>query len=233
MPILRAVFILLSLTIAAPALAAGQITMSGVGQVAAAPDMATIRIGVETRAREADAALAGNNARASAIIALAKERGVADRDIQTANLSIRPLYEQNRNSQPRSDEPPKVVAFSVSNEVILRVRDLIGMGALLTDLVGVGANRMNGITFGVDDDAALLTEARKRAIADARAKAETYAAAAGVKLGGIVSIDEAGRGGFEPQPRAAMMRAAEAIPVQAGEAVIAASVRVVWELNNE
>ncbi|MEL7463649.1 MAG: SIMPL domain-containing protein [Pseudomonadota bacterium] len=228
MPLIRACLVLL--LFAVPAWAeGGRIAVTGFGEAATTPDIATIRIGVETRSREADDALAGNNARAGALTALAKERGVESRDIHTANLSIWPIYEQNRNSQPRADEPPKVVGFTVSNEVILRVRDLGGMGALLTDLVGAGANRMNGISFGVDDDAALLTEARKRAVADARAKAETYAAAAGVALGPIVSIDEAG-GGVRPQPRAAMMRAAEAMPVEAGEAVVSASVRIVWEV---
>ena len=220
-------FILFFLIAAPVAAEQGRITVSGFGEVATTPDMATIRIGVETRARKADAAMAENNERANAIITLAKRRGVEARDVQTANLSIWPVYEQRRNND---GEPPKVVGFTVSNEVILRVRDLGGMGALLTDLVGAGANRMNGISFGVDDDAALLTEARKRAVADARAKAETYAAAAGVKLGAIVSIDEAGGGGFQPQPRAAMMRAAEAMPVEAGEAVVSAGVRIVWEV---
>ena len=130
MPLIRAALVLLLLAV--PAWAdGGRITVTGFGEVATTPDIATIRIGVETRSREADDALTGNNARAGALIALAKERGVESRDIQTANLSIWPIYEQSRNSQPRSDEPPKVVGFQVSNEVILRVRDLGGMGALL------------------------------------------------------------------------------------------------------
>ena len=94
---------------------------------------------------------------------------------------------------------------------------------------GAGANRLNGISFGVANDGELLEAARKLAVAEARAKAETYAAAAGVKLGVILSIDEGG-GGFQPQPRAAMRMAAEAMPIEAGETVVGAGVRIVWAL---
>ena len=230
MTILRAAAVLIALIAAAPAFAAGQITVVGQGQVATRPDMATIRIGVETRARDAGTALSENNAKAGAIIAAAKAAGVGERDVQTANLSVWPLYEDKRSSKSDPNEPPKVVGFSVSNEVILRVRDLEAMGGLLTELIGLGANRMNGISFGVAEDAALKTEARKLAVANARAKAETYAAAAGVKLGALVSIEEAGTGGG-PRPQAAMRMAMdEAVPVEAGETVISAGVRVVWEV---
>ena len=230
MTMLRTVLILVAATLSWPALADGRITVVGVGEVATRPDVATIRIGVETRAREAEDALAANNARAGAIIAAAKAAGVGERDVQTANLSVWPLYEDKRSSKSDPNEPPKVVGFSVSNEVILRVRDLEAMGGLLTELIGLGANRMNGISFGVAEDAALKTEARKLAVADARAKAETYAAAAGVKLGPLVTIEEAGMGGG-PRPQAAMRMAMdEAMPVEAGETVISAGVRMVWEV---
>lgn len=212
-----------------PPAEAGELLVEGVGEVAATPDMATIRIGVETREREAADALAENNSQAAKIIAAAKAAGVEARDIQTSNLSVYPQYEAGTQGQPRGDDPPRLVAFVVSNEVQIRIRDLDGMGALLTGLVDAGANQMGSVAFAVDDDAALLQEARKRAVADARAKAEAIADAAGLGLGPILSIEESGLSDG-PRPRASYRMSAEAVPVEAGEMVISAGVRIVWAI---
>lgn len=222
----------LLLVLAAPALAqpAPERSTLGVtaeGSAAAAPDLALVRIGVETRAATAAEAMAENARQAAAVIAAAKARGVADRDVQTANLSIWPVYESERFSSG----PSELVGFQVQNEVTVRLRDLSAAGEALGALVGAGANRMNGIEFGFADDSALRDEARRRAVAEARRKAELYAAAAGVRLGPILSIEEAG-GDFTPRPmmRAAAAMEASAPPVEAGESEITASVRIVWEI---
>lgn len=223
----------LLLVLAAPALAqpAPERSTLGVtaeGSAAAAPDLALVRIGVETRAATAAEAMAENARQAAAVIAAAKARGVADRDVQTANLSIWPVYDDYRSDR---GEAPRLVGFQVQNEVTVRLRDLSAAGEALGALVGAGANRMNGIEFGFADDSALRDEARRRAVAEARRKAELYAAAAGVRLGPILSIEEAG-GDFTPRPmmRAAAAMEASAPPVEAGESEITASVRIVWEI---
>lgn len=200
------------------------LTVTGVGQVTARPDIATIRIGVETRGRTAEDALSENSARAAALIQTAQKAGVAGRDIQTSGLSIFPLYDQ-RSSNSR--ETPPITGYAVNNEVTLRLRDVGTLGQTLGDLVKAGANQMRGINFGIEDDTALLDAARKAAVADARRKAEAYAEAAGVTLGPVLSISEGGGG----QSRGPALRSmAEAVPVEAGETALSASVRMEWAI---
>ncbi len=216
--------------LAAPAFAddSATLTVTGVGEATGAPDMATITIGVENQGDTAAAALDANSAQAAALIAAAKARGVADRDIQTSGLSIYPVYDQRT---PNSEGAPQIAGYAVSNEVRVRLRDMAGLGETLGLLVGAGANQMRGIGFGIEDDTALMDEARKAAMADARRKAEIFAAAAGVKLGPIQSISEGGD--VTVMPGGPMMRsmAAEAVPVEAGESAVSVSVRVVWEID--
>lgn len=216
---------------AAPALAESPaITVEGVGQASAAPDLATIRIGVESQAKTAPEALAANNADAQSLIDEAKAQGVDPADIQTADFSIYPVYDNRRPPNGEAPQAPELVGYRVSNTVVLRLRDIAKIGETLGALVGAGANRINQISFDVADDAALGDEARRAAVADATRKAELYAAAAGLALGPITSIEESGAG--RPVPFAAARGAAmaEAVPVEAGESAVSARVRIVWSL---
>lgn len=212
---------------AAPALAESTLTVTGEGRAAAAPDIATVNVGVETRAKTAAQAMAENAAKAAALIAAAKAAGVAPADIQTSDLSIWPVYEDYRQDRP---EGPKLIGFAVSNQVTARLRDLSSAGGTLGALVEAGANRMNGIAFGFADETPLRDAARRAAVADAKRKAELYAEAAGVALGPIRSIEEAGFSAPpRPMMRAAAMEAAS-VPVEAGESELTASVTIVWEI---
>ncbi|MEM7544444.1 MAG: SIMPL domain-containing protein [Pseudomonadota bacterium] len=204
------------------------LTVTGTGEASAAPDIATITVGVETQGATAEAALADNSADAARLIEAAKASGVEPRDIQTSGLSIYPVYDQR--SSDRS-ERPQIIGYAVNNQVSVRLRDMQGLGQTLGDLVKAGANQMRGIAFGIEDDAAISDEARKRAIADARRKAEIYAEAAGVKLGAILSISEGG-GGYQPRGPVLRAAAAEAVPVEIGESAISVSVVVVWEIGD-
>jgi uncharacterized protein YggE len=225
---IRPLILVLSL-LSMPALAAepATLTVTGTGAASAAPDTATIRIGVETQGDTAAAALDANSAQAAALIAEAKARGVESRDIQTSGLSLYPVYDQR---SPDRNEAPMIAGYNVSNEVAIRLRDMASVGETLGALVGAGANQMRGITFEIEDDTALLDEARKLAVVDARRKAEVYATAAGVKLGAIQSISEAGESA--PHPGGPMMRsmAADSVPVEAGENALSVSVQVVWAI---
>ena len=118
----------------------------------------------------------------------------------------------------------------------IRVRDLDTLGAVLDQSVTVGANTINGISFSVADPAKLYDEARKKAFADARAKAELYAGVAGVELGDIAAITET-QGYGQPQPY--MMRDVATWPPprrcrsQAGELSFTINVSVSWQLDQE
>ena len=218
----------LALPVTAPALAQDQpppmITVTGEGMVEAAPDIATLMIGVTTQGGTAAAALATNSAAMDAVLTRLTEAGIEARDMQTSNLSLGPDYSKYDSSSGAA--PSSYVA---SNMLTVRVRVLDSLGKVLDAAVADGANTLNGLTFGLADPAPTLNEARKEAVADARAKAELLATAAGVKLGKIVSISEAGVVA-DPMPMFRQDAAAAAVPVQGGELGLSASVTIFYEI---
>lgn len=221
----------LATAFAAPALAQPEpatLTVHGEGEVRVVPDIATIRTGVETDGRTAAEALAANSTAAGRMIETLKAGGVAARDIQTGRLSVQPVYQDNRRTQP--GEAPKVIGYRVVNEVAVTVRDLDALGGLIDRVVGAGANRIDAISFGLDDSTGEADEARRRAVADARRRAEVLAEAAGVTLARIRSINEDG-GVVRPMQAGLMMRAeAMDAPIERGEVEVSANVTIVWEI---
>lgn len=207
------------------------ITMSGQGEVSAAPDTAHISTGVVTEAKTAREALTANNTAMEKVIAELKKAGIEARDLQTSNFSVQPQYYHPPRDRNGAGEPPRIVGYQVSNALQVKVRDLARLGAILDVTVSQGANQLNGIAFSIDDPEAQLAKARKAAMEDAIARARTYAEAAGVALGRVLSISE--NSGPRPVPMVARMRvedAAPAVPIEAGEQSIQAQVQVTWEL---
>ena len=202
------------------------ISMGGHGEVRAAPDLVQINAGVTTNAATAAQALSANTARMKGVFAALEKMGVPQKNIQTANFSVSPQYSNGANN-----EAPRLAGYQVSNEVSVRLEDVGRLGTALDALVSSGANQMNGINFSIQDSAPALEKARADAIADARVRAETYAKAAGVTLGPVLSISE---GGGEVHPlrvAAPMMFASKSVPVAAGEQSVTADVAVVWEIH--
>lgn len=217
----------------APAVfAEGTISMRGEGAVSAAPDIAIVRIGVESWMETAELALSRNSEQAQALIDAAKAHGIAPTDIRTEGLSLSPVYDNAAYDSIRRgrEDGPKLEGFRAANGLTVRLRDISTAGELIGALVGAGANRIHGIEFGLADDQPQRDEARRAAVADAVRKAKLYAEAAGVALGPIVSIEEEG-GGMQPRmlARAASDQYA-AVPVEAGEASVSAAVRIVWRI---
>lgn len=200
------------------------LSMNGHGEVRTAPDIATINAGVTTTAPTAAAALAANSSRMTGVFAALRKLGVAENNIQTIGFNISPQYTNGDNNSPR-----RLTGYQVNNEVSVRLDDVSKVGAGLDALVAAGANQMNGISFDIAAPAPLLEKARADAIADARARAETYARAAGVSLGTIISISEGGAS-EPPRPMYRMMAMA-APPVAAGQQSVTADVSVVWEIH--
>jgi uncharacterized protein YggE len=215
---------ILALPLAVPAMAEvpqPMITVTGTGTVQAAPDLATLMIGVTTDGATAAEALAANSASVEAVIARLTASGIEPRDMQTSNLSINPNWTSNDSGSS------SVSGYVATNLLTVRVRKLDGLGAVLDASVAEGANTLNGLTFGLAAPEPALNEARKAAVADARAKAELLVAAAGLKLGRIVTISENGAW-TDPQP---MFRAsAAAVPVAGGELGLTANVTVQYEM---
>jgi uncharacterized protein YggE len=216
--------------VTAPQLAMAQaalprvITMSGHGEARAVPDTAMLSAGVSAQAPTAAAALAANNTRMQSVIATLKKLGVPDKDIQTSNFSVSPQY-ANGNG-----EAPRVTGYQANNQVEVRLEDVSKLGVTLDALVTAGANQMNGISFLIRNDTALLAQARAAAVAEARLKADTFAKAAGVSLGSILSIGESSNEGPRPIFAAAMDMRVKSVPVSPGEQSVGADVTIVWEI---
>lgn len=205
------------------------ISVSGLGEVKTRPDMATISSGVVSEAATAKEALAKNNAAMAAVIAALKNAGVAEDDIQTSDFSVSPKYPPY---QPNQTTAPRIVGYTVSNQVTAKVKDLAKLGGILDTLVQSGSNQINGIAFGVDEPKAQLDEARKKAVADARARAELYAEAAGVSLGKVIQIAES-TAVMPPVPmyrREAAMAADSSVPIAAGTQTVSATVSITFEI---
>lgn len=220
------------LTMAASPAPAGEatptLTVTGAGTVRTAPDIATIRIGVETDGKTAAQAMAENNDKATRMIDSLKAGGVAAKDIQTGQLSVQPRYADRQRTQP--GEPPRIVGYHVANIVTVTVRKLDSLGQLLDRVVRVGANRIDSIGFGLADDTAKSDEARRRAVADARRRAGVLAEAAGVRLVRVLSIHEGG-GVVRPMQGVMAMRAEAAnVPVERGQVEVSAHVTMVWQI---
>ncbi|MFZ4690249.1 MAG: SIMPL domain-containing protein [Polymorphobacter sp.] len=203
------------------------LTVTAEGRVARAPDIAEVSGGVVTVAPTAAAAMAENASRMTAVVAAVRKAGIADRDIQTTGLNLQPQYKYENNM------PPVLTGYQATNTVSLRIRKLPEAGRLLDTLVGVGANQINGPNFRVEKADAALDEARLAAVATARARAELYAKASGMKIRRIASIAESA--GYEPGPRPMMMRAskmedAASSPVEPGEVALTVNVTMVFEL---
>lgn len=205
-----------------------RITVSGRGEVKAVPDMATMSIGVETGAKTPSEALSENATAMTAVMARLTKAGIAEKDMQTSQLGIWPIYAESTGSSRRHQG--NIDGYRASNQLTVTLRDIERIGQILDQAVADGANTVNGPTFSVADPEPLYQAARDAAVKDAIAKAKRYAAAADVELGDIVMITEGGGGPvFAPQMRAETMAAST--PVAAGENTFSASVSMVFEID--
>lgn len=207
---------------------ARQIVVQGQGVVTADPDMAIISLGVTREARTASAAMDAASAATLEVLASIRQAGVAQRDVQTSSVDLSPRWDQSQNGRPI------LSGYVASNTLSVRVRALDELGSLLDSAVGTGANTTNGLTFTVAEPRRLEDEARALAVRDARARAELLAEAAGVTLGQVVTISEAGVA-MPPSPlmRAAAMEQSMAVPVATGEVEYRVSVDVVFDISGQ
>lgn len=202
------------------------ITVSATGTATAIPDSARIQTGVVAEAATAREALSANNAAMAKLIAGLKANGIEAKDIQTANFNLNPRY-----TSPADGQPPVIDGYQASNQVEVHVRDLDKIGDVLDKLVTIGANQMNGIAFEVSAAETLRDAARKDAVANARRRAELYAAAANAKVGKVMAINEGGSAEPRPYFKAGRVAAmAESVPVERGTQSLEANVSVTWEL---
>ena len=202
------------------------VTLVGVGEVRAKPDLAVVHIGVVTQAATARAALDDNNEAMQAILAALENQAIAGADVQTSQFNVQPRYRHD----PENRHPPRIDGYEVSNQLAVTIRDLDRLGAVLDLVVSVGSNQILGVEFGLADPEPRRDEARRLAVDDAVRKARIYAAAAGVELGPIRTISEQARA-LPPQPLHRMEMAADAaVPIAQGEQAIEVEVTISWEI---
>ncbi len=218
-------------TLAAPGFAQGApprtISVSGEGEAKAAPDEAHLRAGVVTSGRKAAEALAANSHAMNQVFATLKRLGIPDKAIQTSDFSVAPQYKSDRNG----DSTQAISGYQVSNEVVVTVDDLAKLGPALDALVGSGANSLGSMDFTIRDSKPLMAQARGAAMKDAAARAQTYAAAGGFKLGPILEMSEGGAELPVTITGSRMMHmAAAAVPVASGENTVSATVTVTFEI---
>jgi uncharacterized protein len=204
------------------------ISISGHGEVRAVPDIATITIGVTTQGASAREALDGNTKAMKTLLDTLKGAGIEARDMATSNFSVGPRMDYGNNN----NQPPKVVGYDVNNMVTVTVRKIDDLGGLLDVAVSTGSNTINGIAFSVAKPEAMLDEARKAAVTDARRKAELYATAGNFKLGNIISVNE-GAAFTPPMPYQAKFTRAEGaadVPIAQGEQALSVDVSITYEI---
>ncbi len=206
-----------------------RIIVTGEGEATVAPDMALVSLSVMREAKTAREALDANNAAMTEVVEAIKLFGVASRDLQTAGLQIMPRY--NYTNKPDGTQEANLVAYQVTNTLSVRVRDIAKTGEIIDKAVSLGVNQGGNIVFTNDDPSAVVTEARKNAVAEATAKAKTLAEAAGVTLGRIIEISDQT---FGSQPISieakAFDRVAAAPPIEAGENAYRVQVNMTFEL---
>jgi len=211
----------------APVLSGTRLDITTEGAVNRTPDLATISAGVVTQAPTAAVAMQQNAGRMAATVAALKKAGIADRDIQTAAINLSPQYRYADN------KAPEITGYQASNQVSVRFRDIKRAGSILDTLVAQGANQINGPAFSVEKMDAALDEARVAAIKSARARADLYAQAAGLKVKRILSISESQGYAPPPYPMPVMMARAEKAAdtaIEPGEQKLSVNVSVSFEL---
>ncbi len=205
------------------------ISLNGKGATDRAPDMATISVGVNIEAKTASEAMKQQAQLMDGVFKAVKASGVADKDMQTANLSLNPVYDYSDTGRAT------LRGYSASNQLAITVRDLNRLGASLDAIVKAGGNTINGISFGIEEDREARDAARIEAIKDAARKADLYAAAVGYKVKRIVTVQENEYDYQPPMPMVSRMMesADDSTPIASGEVTIQSSVSVTFELEKK
>jgi uncharacterized protein YggE len=204
------------------------IWVSGQGKVTAIPDLGILQLGIEAQADTVAAAQGQASEAMNMVVDALKIKGVAEKDIQTQYFTINKVTRWDDKGQIEV-----VIGYRVSNTVNVKVRALDKTGAIIDSVAVAGGDliRINGISFTVEDPTSLQVEAREKAMADAKAKAEQLAILGGVTLGKPTYISESYTSFITPKyydSREAGM--SSETPISTGELDITISVQVTYAI---
>ena len=197
----------------------GGITVFGTGSANVTPDRASFSFGTVSQAATANAALTASSQSVARVVAALKKAGVAQADIQTSDVSLSPRMNDNNN---------EIVGYTASNNVTATIKKLGDAGDVVDAAVAGGANQVYGPNLLASDQDAVYRTALKAAVAEARDKAETLAAASSSTLGKITAIVEGG--GSTPMPMAAGAAKDSSVSIEPGTQKIEATVSVTFAL---
>lgn len=206
--------------------AATTLQLSAYGEIELPPDMASLVLGEDAAGATAAAAARSNAEIMTRVVTAVKAAGVADRDIQTAQLSLAPQYAYEPN------QPPRLTGYQASNQVRVTIHDLAGLGRIVDAVVGAGATNVGQIEFGLENPVAAENSARVAAVKALEDKAGLYAQATGYRIGRLVNLSE---GGTErpvtPMPMMALAaKAQSATPIATGQIKVRVDVAGMFEL---
>jgi uncharacterized protein YggE len=210
------------------------VTLNVTGSVDHAPDIATIGTGVETRAPTAKQAMADNAARAQALIAALAKAGIDRKDVQTSGVRLSAQYDYSARNADGSQGQPRFIGYEAANQLSVIVRDVDRLGDVMDAMVAAGATSLSGPSFGIDDPAPLLTEARGKALKDAQARADFYARQTGYRAARLIAITDNGGDAGGPRPMPMMMAKADragSTPIEPGQVAASVSLTVQFALD--
>lgn len=214
------------------------ITVNGVGEKLAVPDVATFSFGAEMTGETVASAQKVVTEKVNKALDIVKAAGVEDKDIKTVSYNIYPHYEYTQSVCSQFNCPPSrqlLTGYDVSQTIEVKVRDTAKAGELLGQLGAVEITNLSGLTFTIDEKEKIQAEARTMAIADAREKAKILVKDLGVRLGRVVNFSE----GYSPEPiykldaYAGMGGDASGAPVPqipVGENTFVSSVSITYEI---
>lgn len=221
--------------------ATNTISVSGMGEVFAVPDMATFSVTVREEAKEVADAQDKATKKSNDIIAYLKGAGVEEKDIKTISYNVNPKYEYSQGVCTQYSCPPSkqtLTGFEVYQMLEVKVQDPKKAGELLSGVGGKGASEVSGLSFTIEDEDQLKSDAREEAIADAEAKADELADQLGVNIIRVVGFYE-DSGGYQPyaygkggiaMDSMAVREAAPAPQIPAGENKIVSNVNITYEI---
>ncbi|NTY59589.1 SIMPL domain-containing protein [Mycolicibacterium sphagni] len=201
-----------------------QVTVVGSGEVQGVPDTLTADVSVEAAANDVTTAMNQANDRQNSVLNALNASGIDPKDISTTQVSLQPQYSDNS----------VITGYRASNSIQIKIRKLDTASQVLANVVGAGgdATRINSVSYSIEDDSKLVSDARARAFNDAKQRAQQYAELSGLSLGKVISISEAPGGSPPPPPPMPMPRGAMAssVPLSPGQQTVGFSVTAVWEL---
>lgn len=206
------------------------ISVSGSGEAYGTPDIAYVQLGVDTAGTNLGQAVSQNNSAMERVRQALLDAGIAEEDLQTTNFNV---WIEDK-TDPQTGQLTGERVYHVQNTLNVTVRDIAKIGDMLDVALNAGANTVYGLSFGISDTTALESEARRKAVEDARTRAQELAEALGVTLGNPIIISESTGGGVVVPMyavEAAAGRGGGAPPISQGQMAVTVSVSVVYSIS--